>query len=151
MEHYSLRTMETPPDDARPPLGFLLVRIAEVVDRAFVAALAELGLKARHLRLLVLIDRASGLNQRDLARQLGMDPGNLISVLDMLEDQGLLKRPSDPADRRQRLVTLTAKGRRVLAKALRATAAVEEQIFKGLPEAEADAYYDMTVGIYRGL
>jgi DNA-binding MarR family transcriptional regulator len=139
------------PDDERPPLGFLIVRIAEAVDRAFVAALADLGLKARHLRLLVLVDRAPRLNQRELARQLGMDPGNLIAVLDSLEAEGLLERTRDPADRRQRLVSLSSKGRRALAEGVRATAAVEEGIFGGLPAAQQDAYYEMTLAIYRGM
>jgi len=138
-------------DDDRPPLGFLLVRIAEVVDGAFVDALAGLGLKARELRLLVLVDRAQGLNQRELATQLRMDPGNLIAILDSLEGQGLLERTRDETDRRQRLVSLTAKGRRVLGKALRATAAVDATILESLPTAEQRAYYEMTLAIYRGM
>jgi DNA-binding MarR family transcriptional regulator len=139
------------PADKRPPLGFLVVRIAEAVDREFVVALADLGLKPRHLRLLVLVDRAPSLNQRELARQLAMDAGNLIALLDSLEAEGLLKRTRDPTDRRQRLVTLMPKGRRLLAKANRATAAVEARIFAGLPAPQQRAYYDMTLAIYRNL
>jgi DNA-binding MarR family transcriptional regulator len=139
------------PDDEAPPLGFLVVRIAEAVDSAFVAALADLGLKPRHLRLLVVVDRARGLNQRELARQLGMDAGNLIAILDLLEDDDLLNRTRDATDRRQRLVTLTSKGRRVLEEAHRATAGVEAGVFAGLPASQTRAYYDMTLAIYRGM
>jgi DNA-binding MarR family transcriptional regulator len=139
------------PNDEHPPLGFLVVRIAEAVDRAFVAALADLGLKPRQLRLLVLVDRASGLNQRELARQLAVDAGNLISVLDWLEAEGLLHRARDESDRRRRLVRLTPKGRRVLADAQRATAGVEARVFAGLPASQRRAYYDMTLAAYRRL
>lgn len=139
------------PDDDRPPLGFLVVRIAEMVDRAFVDALAGLGLNARHLRLLVLVERAQGLNQRELAMQLGMDPGNLIAVLDSLEAEGLLDRTRSETDRRQRLVSLTSKGRRALAKALRATAAVDARILESLPAAQQRSFYEMTLAIYRGM
>jgi DNA-binding MarR family transcriptional regulator len=139
------------PDDERPPLGFLVVRLAEAVDRAFVAALADLGLKPRHLRLLVLVDRAPGLNQRELARQLEMDAGNLIAILDALEADGLLRRTRDAEDRRQRLVSLTAKGKRVLAAARSATAAVETQVFAGVPASRQDLYYEMTLAAYRHL
>src|SRR3990170_2708156 len=111
-------------DDDRPPLGFLLVRIAEVIDQLFVSALADLGLKPRQLRLLVLADRSPGLTQRELARQLGVDAGNLIAVLDALDADGLLQRIRDEADRRQRLVMLTHDGQRLPATALRATEAV---------------------------
>lgn len=58
-----------------PPLGFLLVRIAEAVDQQFVGTLAELGLKPRELRLLVVIDRGDGSTQRELARNIGVDAG----------------------------------------------------------------------------
>jgi DNA-binding MarR family transcriptional regulator len=111
------------PDDERPPLGFLLVRLGEAVDRDFVARLTDLGLKPRHLRLLVLVDRAGRLNQRKLADELGMDPGNLVGVLDSLEADGLVARARGEGDRRQRLVSLTPDGKRALARADRSATA----------------------------
>jgi DNA-binding MarR family transcriptional regulator len=138
-------------EDHRPPLGFLLVRIGEAVDREFVASLTDLGLKPRHLRLLVLIDRAGELNQRDLADQLGMDPGNLVGILDSLEADGLVSRPRSEGDRRRRLVSLTPSGRRLLAGALRATAGIDERILTGLPASHRDRFYEMTLAVYREL
>jgi DNA-binding MarR family transcriptional regulator len=137
--------------DERPPLGFLLVRIGEAVDRDFVLSLTDLGLKPRHLRLLVLVDRAGELNQRDLAGQLGIDPGNLVTVLDALEADGLVARPRSEADRRHRLVSLTPSGRRLLARALRATAAIDERILTTLPASHRDRFYEMTLSVYRKL
>ena len=143
--------MSKNPDDERPPLGFLLVRIGEAVDRDFVASLTDLGLKPRHLRLLVLVDRAGELNQRDLAGQLGMDPGNLVAILDSLEANGLVARHRSGGDRRHRLVSLTASGRRLLARALRATAAIDERILTALPASHRDRFYEMTLSVYRKL
>jgi DNA-binding MarR family transcriptional regulator len=143
--------MSKDPDDERPPLGFLLVRIGEAVDRDFVSSLTDLGLKPRHLRLLVLVDRAGELNQRDLAGRLGMDPGNLVTMLDALEADGLVARPRSEADRRQRLVSLTPTGRRLLTRALRATAAIDERILTTLPASHRDRFYAMTLSIYRKL
>jgi DNA-binding MarR family transcriptional regulator len=139
------------PDDERPPLGFLLVRIGEALDREFVAALTDLGLRPRHLRLLVLVDRAGEPNQRELAGQLGIDPGNLVGVLDELERNGLLVRAKGNEDRRQRLVSLTAAGRRLLSKALRETAAIDEQVLAALPASQRDAFYATTLAVHRGL
>jgi DNA-binding MarR family transcriptional regulator len=139
------------PDDERPPLGFLLVRIGEAVDRDFVASLTDVGLKPRHLRLLVLVDRAGELNQRDLAGQLGMDPGNLVGILDSLESDGLVARRRSEGDRRHRLVRLTPSGRRLLVRALRATAAIDERIHTALPPSHRDRFYEMTLSVYRKL
>lgn len=135
-------------DDRRPPLGFLLVRLGEAVDRSFVAALTDLGLKPRHLRLLVLVDRAGQLNQRDLAEQLSMDPGNLVGILDSLQADGLVARSRSAGDRRQRLVSLTPSGRRLLTRALRATAAIDDRILRALPASHRDRFYEMTLSIY---
>ncbi len=143
--------MTAHPDDQRPPLGFLLVRLGEAVDRDFVESLTDLGLKPRHLRLLVLVDQAGQLNQRHLADQLGMDPGNLVTILDALEADGLVARPRSRADRRQRLVSLTPTGRRLLTRALRATAAIDERILTTLPASHRDRFYAMTLSIYRKL
>jgi DNA-binding MarR family transcriptional regulator len=101
--------------------------------------------------VLVLADRAPGLTQRELARQLEVDAANLISTLDGLEADGLLNRTRDGTDRRRRLVRLTPKGRRVLAAAQTATAAVETAVFAGVPEARQADYYDMTLAAYRRL
>ena len=143
--------MEPRPDDERPPIGFLVVRIAEAVDRAFESALAEVGISQRQLRVLVLVDRAPGLSQRTLARLLEIDAGNLVAVLDALERVGLLTRARDPNDRRKRLVTLTPEGADVLGRARRATGAIDEGIVAPLPPSERDAYRDATLAIYRDL
>jgi DNA-binding MarR family transcriptional regulator len=141
----------THPDDQRPPLGLLLVRIGEAVDRDFVTSLTDLGLKPRHLRLLVLVDRVGELNQRDLAGQLGMDPGNLVGLLDSLEADGLVARPRSTGDRRHRLVSLTPSGRRLLARALRATAAIDQRVLMALPASQRDRFYEMALSVYRKL
>jgi DNA-binding MarR family transcriptional regulator len=143
--------MRRQPDDEQPPLGFLLVRIGEAVDREFVTALTDLGLKPRHLRLLVLVDRAGQLSQRELAQQLGMDPGNLVAVLDSLEADGVVARARGERDRRQRLVSLTPDGKRQLAKALRATAAIDERVLAALPASRRQEYDAMTRSVYRAL
>jgi DNA-binding MarR family transcriptional regulator len=143
--------MSKHPDDERPPLGFLLVRIGEAVDRDFVAALTDLDLRPRHLRLLVLVGRAGELTQGELARQLGMDPGNLVGILDSLESDGLVARPRSERDRRRRLVSLTPSGRRLLARALRATAAIDERILTMLPASQRGRFYEMALSIHRQL
>jgi DNA-binding MarR family transcriptional regulator len=141
--------MALDPEDAVPPLGFLLVRIAEDVDRRFVAALAELGLRPRELRTLVLVDRHPGLSQRELAARLDADPGNLVALLDGLDRDGLLTRTRARTDRRRRTLRLTAKGRRVLARANRATAAVEDAVFAALDASEREALAGLALRVWR--
>ncbi|MDC0713989.1 helix-turn-helix domain-containing GNAT family N-acetyltransferase [Stigmatella sp. ncwal1] len=50
---------------------------------------------------------------RDLRERLGLDSGYLSRLLRRLEDAGVVKVLPDPGDRRRRVATLTARGRRV--------------------------------------
>jgi DNA-binding MarR family transcriptional regulator len=53
-----------------------------------------------------------------VASLLGMDRTTLTAVLKPLQRRGLVKVTADPADGRGRLMILTAKGRRLLARAV---------------------------------
>ncbi len=52
--------------------------------------------------------------QGQLAARVGRDQTRMIPILDRLETDGLLRRASDPQDRRNRIVSLTAAGRSLL-------------------------------------
>lgn len=71
--------------------------------------------------------RAEPRTLRDLAEQMGTDAPATTVLVDDLEARGLVKRQPHPADRRAKLVSLTAAGRRQLA--------VAKQIIDQPPEA----------------
>jgi DNA-binding MarR family transcriptional regulator len=64
---------------------------------------------------------------------------------------GLVARRRSEGDRRHRLVRLTPSGRRLLVRALRATAAIDERIRTALPPSHRDRFYEMTLSVYRKL
>ena len=95
-------------------VGFLLSRTSGLVVRAANAGLAAHGLRARQYSVLVLAaDSPVGVSQRDLAGTLGLDPSQIVLLVDELQAAGLVERRPAPADRRTRLVAATARGRRV--------------------------------------
>lgn len=94
-------------------LGFLLSRASGLVVRASNAALAGEGLRVRQYSVLVLAcDAAEGMSQRELASVLGLDPSQVVALVDELAEAGLVERRPDPADRRTRLVVASGAGRR---------------------------------------
>jgi len=98
----------------REDVGFLLTRASGLVVRATNAALADLGLRVRQYSVLVLADDAAeGISQRDLAEVLGLDPSQVVALVDELAAAELVERRPSPTDRRQRLVAATAKGVRL--------------------------------------
>ncbi len=66
--------------------------------------------------------------QAALADAIKADRSRIISVLDDLQDRGLIDRRPDPEDRRVRLLTLTAEGRRLSTATQHAIQAREERM-----------------------
>jgi DNA-binding MarR family transcriptional regulator len=90
-------------------IGFLLARASGVALRAANVALQPQRLRARQLTVLRLVG-AGPLSQREISEVLGLDPSNVVSLLDDLEEQGLIRRAVSRHDRRTRLVSLTRRG-----------------------------------------
>ena len=74
------------------------------------------------LMTLFLADEGTRSHGR-LARDLFVHPTTITLVTDQLVKDGLVRRAPDPADRRATLSTITAKGRRLVARATRDLAA----------------------------
>jgi DNA-binding MarR family transcriptional regulator len=84
--------------------------------------------KPRHSAVFAQIS-PEGSRITDLARRANMTPQSMGEIVDELEELGYVERRSDPTDRRAKLVTLTALGRRCVA--------AGEQTIRGL-ESEID-------------
>jgi MarR family transcriptional regulator, organic hydroperoxide resistance regulator len=78
--------------------------------------------------------------QAALAQAIGADKTRIIPILDDLQDRGLIRREPDPDDRRVRLVSLTAKGRRVRTSAQTAIQRQEERMLARVPAADRRAF-----------
>ena len=129
-------------------LGYLLSRASGQVVRATNAALAEHGLRVRQYSVLVLACEADdGISQRELATELGLDPSQVVLLVDELAAAGLVARHPAPTDRRTRLVVPTPEGRRVREDAGRAADAAVEGPLALLGDAERDRLRDMLARI----
>jgi DNA-binding MarR family transcriptional regulator len=130
-------------------LGFLLSRASGQVVRATNAALAAHGLRVRQYSVLTLAcEAAVGLSQRELATVLGLDPSQVVLLVDELAAAGLVERQAAEADRRTRLVVPTTEGRRVRDAAGQAADASVETPFGLLGDAERDRLRDMLTRIW---
>jgi DNA-binding MarR family transcriptional regulator len=84
---------------------------------------ADAGARAYHYRLLAALDEAGAVSQAELGRVTGLDRSDVSVALSALEKEALIMRAAHPTDRRQNLVSLTARGRDEL---LRLDAVVEQ-------------------------
>jgi DNA-binding MarR family transcriptional regulator len=114
-----------------PPIvgnaGYLLYKAGVFGQRAYDEAFSSVGLTAREF-LVLSFASAAPLSQQDVSRRIGIDPTLVVGVVDDLESRSLLRRDKDPKDRRRYVLTVTAKGNSLLAKA-RTTAERAEAAF----------------------
>ena len=109
-----------------------LVRVARLYRQGVDEALSGLGLSdALALPVVVLGRRPEGVRQNQLADELGVEGPSLVRLLDRLVGDGLVERHEDPADRRAKLVTLTAEGRRHSERAAKALDAYRAALLEG--------------------
>ena len=75
---------EIPTDRA----GFLLSRVGTAVQSGFKDVLAGWDVRPLHFLVLSALGSRSGSSQQDLCRLLGIDSGNMVELLDVLETRG---------------------------------------------------------------
>jgi DNA-binding MarR family transcriptional regulator len=111
-------------------VGFLLSRASGLFVRASNAALVSYGLRVRSYSVLLLACAADdGVSQRDLAGALGLDPSQVVLLVDELAESGLVERRPSASDRRAKLVIATEAGRTLRTEAVREVdAAVTAQL-----------------------
>lgn len=84
------------------------------LSRAATAAFAETGVGPKQVVVLRELRRVGKASQVELSRATATDPAAMMRAIDALEIRGWVKRSSCEDDRRCKLVSLTAEGRRAL-------------------------------------
>ena len=93
------------------------------ITQTFSRRVERLGLTHKQVGLLAAVDAGLASSQRDIAARLNVAPSLVVSLVDQLADLGAIDRERSAADRRVQVITLTPKGRELLAES---AAAVEE-------------------------
>lgn len=89
-------------------------------------------------RLILKIAKNEGHPQGELADDVLHDRPNITRILDVLKKKELIKRADDPKDRRNTLVFLTEKGKRLIDVQLPDVIEEKNKYYKGLNEKDVD-------------
>jgi DNA-binding MarR family transcriptional regulator len=122
------RSVPQLPEELVASATFLLKRLGFAAKEQAMEAYERTGLHPYHHAVLIVLGEGSRETQGAIADALGYDRGQLVGLLDELEEQGLVERRRDPNDRRRHIVRLTADGKRTLRR-LRALAREIEDDF----------------------
>ena len=124
------------PEELVASSSFLLKRLGFAVKERTMKAYEGTGLHPYHHAILLVLDEGSRETQGAIADTLGYDRGQLVGLLDELEERGLVERRRDPNDRRRHLVRLTGDGKRMLRRLRALAAQIEDDFLSPLSEKE---------------
>jgi DNA-binding MarR family transcriptional regulator len=124
------------PEELVASTSFLLKRLGFAVKERTLKAYEGVGLHPYHHAILVALDEGSRETQGSIADSLGYDRGQLVGLLDELEERGLVERRRDPKDRRRHIVRLTSDGKKMLRRVRALAAELEDDFLSPLSEKE---------------
>lgn len=112
--------------------GFLPYRLAvaaQHVSRAFERRYAEVaGLSVPEWRVMAHLSQQQEVSVREIEARVDMEKSKVSRAASRLEEQGLITKVVNPADRRLVSLSLTAEGRAVMARLIPIAVAFQEEL-----------------------
>ena len=90
-------------------------------------------------------------NQKEIAAACHIEPGSLTSVLNRMEEKGLIERRILDGNRRTFYIFMTEEGARLKDVVEVNFLTIEEKVFKDIPKEEQDAFMQTFSKIYENL
>ena len=131
--------------------AYLLGRLGREARRQFTQVLRTWELQSSHYGILLLLEAIGQASQQHLAQSLTIDRANMVALLDVLEQRGLIERQADTRDRRRHVVKLTAVGYIELQQIRQARKQVDEAFFAGLNNEEQETLHLLLVKLFVSL
>jgi MarR family transcriptional regulator for hemolysin len=124
------------PRPTSPPIGLHLSSTAKAVSRVFDETLAAAGGSLPSWLILISLKTRPLANQRELAAAVGIQGATLTHHLNAMENDGLITRRRDPANRRVHVVELTEQGEAAFQRMRGAAVAFDRRLRAGIDDEE---------------
>src|SRR5467141_700596 len=117
--------------NSRDPVHCWLVlgKAFHAAAKYFYAGLEETGIDDTDFRILEALLNKGSLPVNTIGPRVYLTPGSISVAIDRLLDRGLVSRVESPEERRVRIVSLTSKGKELIAPAFRKHAAEIRKVF----------------------
>ena len=115
---------------------WLLGRVARQAERVTQERLLQAGMRRGFYGVLASLEEFGPAAQAEIGRRLGIDPSDMVAILNELEREGYVSRERDPDDRRRNSVTITTAGNQALVRFDAAIADAQETMLAALSVTE---------------
>jgi DNA-binding MarR family transcriptional regulator len=136
-------------DDLEAHPGHLIRRLQQIAVSIFLQETETFGVTPVQYAALHAVNRQPDIDQRTLARSIGLDTSTIAGVVDRLEARGLMARNSSRQDRRVRLLSLTDDGRALLEAIAPSVASAGERMLDPLALAERELFMRMLLQLVK--
>lgn len=117
-------------------------------QKELLARLKDTGLTIGQPKILDYLKDHDGAGQKDIARGCHIEPGTLTTLLNRMEDAGLVERRTLNGNRRSLYVFLTEKGKDQVKLVTEAFSSMEEEAFRGISETECETLMRLMHRVY---
>ena len=131
-----------------PTFHYLIMAEHSTFQKELLAKLKDSGLTIGQPKVLDYLKDHDGTSQKDIARGCHIEPGTLTTLLNRMEESGLVERRMMNGNRRSLYVFLTDKGKEQLELVTAAFTEMEAEAFRGLSETERKTFMDLFLRIY---
>lgn len=123
------------------PLGALMYRVSAALRSEITAALAPLNLPFPQYVCMRVLSKNPGWSNADLARAIDVTPQSMNTVLQALQDAGLVSRPDTVDSGRARPAQLSRSGTALLKQAEALAREAEERLLSGISARQRSDFF----------
>jgi DNA-binding MarR family transcriptional regulator len=116
--------------------GYLLSRVGTAVQTGFKELLGTWRIRPLQYAILTALQAGGSASQQELCQTLGVDSGNMVELVDGLEELGYARRSRDTRDRRRYLLSMTSEGAAAFATMTESVAGYTARFLEPLDQAE---------------
>ncbi|CVI71216.1 Transcriptional regulator SlyA [Eubacteriaceae bacterium CHKCI004] len=130
---------------------YLVMAEQAMVQKALLARIKGSGLTLGQPKVLDYLKDHNGSSQKEIARGCHIEAGSLTSILNRMEEKGLVERRMLHGNRRNSYVFLTEKGEELRNLVTESFESIENEAFRGISEADRQQFMKTFSRIYENL
>ena len=130
---------------------YLAMAVHSMIQKNFMEQVKPSGLTSGQPKVLDYLRDHNGANQKEIAAACHIEPGSLTSVLNRMEESGLIERRMLDGNRRTFYIFMTEKGTQLKDIVEKNFVSIEEKAFRNISDEEQAAFMETFSKIYENL